>query len=177
VLEVDPRAGRNTVYAARDRTRPLWSVPGRLDTGVRKILLSDDGSVVALVGGGTSVAGRGSSARGVRLLARDASTIFHRMQSGGGELLFEAATVGCEPAPGPWFDHVIDHGDRFVVWMPDGTKHTFPYTTSRWAGRWRKPVALAAAGLALILLYLSLRRPTPAPAAATEVETPAAEAP
>lgn len=112
-------------------------MPGQLDTGVRKIVLSDDGSVVALVGGGTSVAGRGSNARGVRLLARDGSATLHRLRTGGGTIFFEAATVGCEPAPGPWFDHVIDHGDRFVVWMPGGTNHTFPNTASRWAGPWR----------------------------------------
>jgi hypothetical protein len=155
------------------------SVPVQLDTGVRKILLSDDGSVVALVGGGTSVAGRSSNARGVRLLAGDGSTAFHRLRPGGGTLFFEATAVGCEQVPGPWFDHIIDEGDRFVVWMPDGRKHTFQYSTWHWAGRWQKPVALAAAaGLALILLYLSLRRPTPAPAVKpAEPEAPAAATP
>jgi hypothetical protein len=52
VLVVDPELQRNSVFAAGDRTRPLWSIPGVLKSDVRWILLADSGSVVALIGNG-----------------------------------------------------------------------------------------------------------------------------
>jgi hypothetical protein len=47
VLEVDPKAKMNTVYAAPHRAAPLWSFTGLL--WPREVLLSNDGSVVAVV--------------------------------------------------------------------------------------------------------------------------------
>lgn len=47
VLDVDPQSERHTVYAVRDRTKPLWSFS--LPVWHFPLLLSDDGTVVAVV--------------------------------------------------------------------------------------------------------------------------------
>jgi hypothetical protein len=174
VLVVDPELQRNSVYAASDRTRPLWSFPGVLKSDVRWILLADSGLVVALVGNGDSTSSDPSRVGGVRLIDREGKT---RSYDTTAFIEKPPLTYGCGPASVRWFDAVEDRGDRFVIRTADGEEHTLEYTTAPPNRRW---YVIAIAGVFCgILLYFAntaLRRPPAAEPTLAEPNETAAPA-
>jgi len=164
VLDVNPDAERNTIYFADDRTRPLWSFKGVLKTDVKKILLADDGSVVALIGGSEMDDGTLKRGEGVRLIDRTGATRSHDYEDFNRASTF---SYGCGGNAALWFDEVIDHGDRFVIQTRDGKEHTFGYTTAAPARRWLRAAAVTAVmGVILVVLFVrtGIRRPGDVPA-------------
>jgi hypothetical protein len=69
VLDVDPVREVNTVYAAGDRTKPLWSFPEHL--WLQSVLLSDDGETVVVLKSEFIKAESIKAADGVMLIKRD----------------------------------------------------------------------------------------------------------
>jgi hypothetical protein len=167
VLDVDTGGAESRVYAAADRTRPLWSFSGLRGSNWAHILLSDDGGVVALIWGGPR-AWDGTidgDAEAVRLVNRDGVLASYRLadittppkKEGGGY------TAMCGPPGPPWMNGVTNLGNRFVIQTTDGRDHTFRFADEtirvRYVG-WRSLSAVAAGlALAAYLLYLVLHRP------------------
>jgi hypothetical protein len=171
VLVVDPELQRNSVYAASDRTRPLWSIPGVLKSDVRWILLADSGSVVALIGNGDSTSGDPSRVAGVLLIDRDGVS---RSYETTAFIAKPPLTYGCGSNTVRWFDAVEDRGDRFVIRTADGKEHTLEYTTAPPNRRWYV-VAIAGVicGVLLYFANLALRRPAAAEPTLAETAAPA----
>lgn len=171
VLVVDPELPQNRVYAASDRTRPLWSLPGVLKSDVRWILLADNGSVVALIGNGDSTSGDPSRVDGVRLIDRNGNT-----RSYESTVFIENPpfTYGCGSTTVRWFDAVEDRGSSFVIRTADGKEHTLEYTTAPRRGKLHKAAAAGVVfGVILFLARRSIRRPAEAPAVAEPAESAA----
>jgi hypothetical protein len=166
VLDVNPEAQRNTVYATADRTRPVWSFPGILKTDVRKILVADNGLVVVLIGAGDVNDTDLSRSEGVRLIGHDGTSRSHRIIEFNRDPSF---SYGCGNNYVNWFEDVIDHGDHFVIRTTDRKEHSFGYTTAPRFGPWPRVVlAGLACGVLLFLVRLALRRPpTGSPVEAT----------
>ncbi len=166
VLVVDPALERTDVFATSDRSRPLWSFPGVLKTDVRRILLADNGRVVALVGNGEGSGVDATRVEGVRLIDRDGAT-----RSYGSSRFIEQPplTYGCGPTSVRWFDAVEDRGNYFVIRTVDGREHAIDYTTGPRPGKWRIViVAGVICGLLLFLAQLAWNRPAaPRPAEAS----------
>ena len=121
-----------------------------LKTDVKKILLSDDGSVVALIGGSEMEDGTLNRAEGVRLIDRQGATRSHAYEE-----FYRAPTFsyGCGGNATLWFNAVVDHGDRFVIQTLDGKEYTFGYTTEAPARGWLTVAVLTAVvGLLLIVV-------------------------
>lgn len=167
VLVVDPDLERSNVFATSDRSRPLWSFPGVLKTDVRRILLADSGSVVALIGNGEG--SDSTRVDGVRLIDRSGGTRSYESSS-----FIEQApvTYGCGPASIRWFDAVDDHGDHFVIRTADGSQYAIDYVTGRRIGKWRIVIAAGViCGLLVFLATLAWKRP--AAVRPAEAESPA----
>lgn len=158
VLDVNPEAQCNTVYAAADRTRPVWSFPGILKTDIRKILVADNGLVVALIGSSNVGEAELSRSEGVRLIGHDGRSRSHRIIEFYREPSF---SYGCGNSYINWFEDVTDQGDRFVIRTTEGKEYTLDYTTVSPARRWLLAgivTALVGAGLVLLLVRPALRR-------------------
>jgi hypothetical protein len=167
VLDVDPDAGRNTVYSVADRSHPLWSFPGVLKTDVRRILLADTGAVVVLIGNGEGSASDPSRVEGVRIIDRSGATREYEVWD---FIKKPPLTYGCGPTTLRWFDAVIDHGDRFVIRTPDGKDHSLDYSTAPRLAKWYK---VAAAGVVSGVLIFVVGRALLRRAAAKPVDAAA----
>jgi hypothetical protein len=172
VLVVDPEAQRSVVYAANDRTLPMWSIPGVLKTDVRRILLADSGSVVALIRDGAGANGDPARPEGVRLLDRNGASWSYEIAVFNDK---PALSYGCGPTTVNWFDAVIDHGDRFVIRTLDGKEHSLDYTATPRRARWPELIGAGViGGVLLFLVRIMWRRPA---AKRPEWEQPAVEQP
>jgi hypothetical protein len=172
VLLVNPDVERNTIFSTADRTRPLWSFPGVLKTDVRRILLSDSGSVVALISNGEGNADDPSRVEGVRLIDRDGKTRSYGVSEFVENPEF---AYGCGPTSLRWFDAAEDYGDHFVIRTSDGKEYAIDYATGRRLSRWYRIAAVAVVcGVLLFLVRLVWLR---SPGIRPEMEQPAVAQP
>ena len=170
VIVVDPKQDQSTIYAASDRSQSLWSIPGVLKSDVRRILLADSGSVVALISDGASANPEPSQVQGVRLIDREGRTRSYTISE---FIQNPSFAYFCGPTSILWVDVVEDHGDRFTIRTTDGKQHTLEYTAAPRTGRWQK-VVIAGVFCGVLIFFVRTvlrRRPAVEPAVVVPVET------
>lgn len=154
LLDVDPSAGRNTIYLAADRSIPLWSIPGVLKSDVERILLADDGLVVVLILAIPPTSPDPKSAEVMRLIDRKGKQRSYTVSDLNTDV---AAVYGCQNTS-RWFDSITDHGNRFVIRTTDGREQAFRYTTESQRRKRFEWWSIAASGLVCgaVLFHLNV---------------------
>jgi hypothetical protein len=154
VIDVNPDGSGNAIFAANDRSRPLWTLQGVLKTDVRQILLADHGSVVALIREIPLKYGEDQGQEeAVRLIDRNGRNLSYSVTEFNKKPGF--ASDGCGKSSLLWHDAVIDHGDHFVIRLEDGKQYSVEYSTAPRFGKWYK---IAGAGVVCGMLLFLIRR-------------------
>jgi hypothetical protein len=170
VLDVNPEGSGNAIYAVHDRLRPQWTLPGVLKTDVRRILLSDSGSVVALIRDVAVKWDDQGREEAIRLIDRDGRSRTYTVADFNGSPNFKFD--GCSKSSLVWHDAVIDHGDHFVIRLENGKEYSLEYSTASRTGRWQKIVIAGVfCGVLVFFVRTVLRRPPVEPVMVEPVET------
>ena len=170
VLDVDPIAEVNTVYSVADRTRPIWSFPGKL--GLRGCL-SNDGKVVIIVN--WPFVTEEHLATAFALEFRNKGGVFRSYLV---RELVPDPPLTQDIGPGPfgdfwrtWYTEVNDHGDEFSIQTTGTYDYRFRFSSGEmidrtWHLRFHRSHIIAgvvAASVALIAAtwYIFVRRRRP----------------
>ena len=171
VLDVDPITEVNTVYPVADRTRPVWSFPGKL--WLCKELLSNDGTVVVLVHWRFVTEERLANSTGIEFRNRDGAFKSYSV----GELVPDPPLTQ-DIGPGPigdfwrtWYSEVKDDGDEFSLQTTGSFDYRFRFSSGEmidrtWHPRFHRSHVIAGAvvaGVALVAAtwYIFVRRRRP----------------
>lgn len=171
VLDVDPIAEVNTVYSIADRTRPIWSFPGKLWLG--RGCLSNDGKVVIIVNWPFVTEEHLATAFAVEFRNKDGVFRSYLVRE-----LVPDPPLTQNIGPGPigdfwrtWYSEVNDDGDEFSLQTTGIYNYRFRFSSGEmidrtWRPRFQRSHVIAGAvfaGVALVAAtwYIFVRRRRP----------------